>query len=217
MTGGNSVATRCTPFAGHASPSLACLPKSEWELPPQTGQVGPKPNPARYWILWRNDDAQMRTALRMPAASENRFPHQGLCTGGFESPGELMADLVSKGWRKDALDHQPNRIALVETTSSGIRVNAFPTYATAVRADAAFKKSPPTPPVRPKIDTKLSDSEGPQLKPCPFCKKADRLSLINWTHERPDGTEYIGEAVKCDRCDAIAPLAVFQSREDCAQ
>lgn len=52
----------------------------------------------------------------------------------------------------------------------------------------------------------------PKLKPCPFCKKSDRLSLIHWIHERANGAEFNGDAVKCDRCDAIAPLAVFQGR-----
>lgn len=74
-----------------------------------------------------------------------------------------------------------------------------------------------TPPAQPEIDAKPAASKGQQLKPCPFCKKTDRLSLIQWIHERPNGGEFKGDAVKCDRCDAIAPLAVFQSREDCAQ
>lgn len=88
----------------------------------------------------------MRAAFGIPAASEKRFPHHGICSGGFETPGELMTDLVSKGWRKDALDNQANRIAIVETTPTGINVKAFPTYAAAVRADAAFKNPIPSKP-----------------------------------------------------------------------
>jgi hypothetical protein len=42
--------------------------------------------------------------------------------------------------------------------------------------------------------------------PCPFCNRTDMLIILRWTNERPDGTEYIGDAVKCERCDAIAAV-----------
>ena len=40
--------------------------------------------------------------------------------------------------------------------------------------------------------------------PCPFCKSTDSLEILPWTNERKDGTEYDGDAVRCNRCDAIA-------------
>ena len=44
------------------------------------------------------------------------------------------------------------------------------------------------------------------LPECPFCRREDELEIINWSNERADGGEYIGEAVRCNRCDAVAPL-----------
>lgn len=41
--------------------------------------------------------------------------------------------------------------------------------------------------------------------PCPFCARADMMRETEWTHEHRDGSEYIGPALICDRCDAIAP------------
>lgn len=162
---------------------------------PKTAGNTPISPLVRYWVLWRNDDAEMRKAFNMPARGQVRFSHEGICSFGFPTPGELMDDLRSKGWRDDALDHAANRIAMVEITSSGLSVTAFDTLAAAIKAHKAGE-------------------EPENLKPCPFCGKSDRLVVIDWTHERPDGSEYIGDAVKCDRCDAIAPLAVHQSRKN---
>jgi hypothetical protein len=48
------------------------------------------------------------------------------------------------------------------------------------------------------------------VNPCPFCRRSDSLETLNWSQERYDGTEYIGEAVRCNRCDCIAPLEAWQ-------
>jgi hypothetical protein len=48
--------------------------------------------------------------------------------------------------------------------------------------------------------------------PCPFCKLADSLEIIAWNNLRTDGTEYQGDAVRCNRCDAIAPAAKWAMR-----
>lgn len=181
------------PLHGLARGRSANLPRLKTVPSPKTAGNTPIPPLVRYWVLWRDDDAEMRKAFNMPVPDEVRLPHAGLCSFGFPTPGELMDDLRSKGWRDDALDHAANRIAMVEITSSGLSVTAFETLAAAIKAHKA--------------------GEDPEkLKPCPFCGKSDRLVVIDWTHERPDGSEYIGDAVKCDRCDAIAPLTVFQSR-----
>jgi hypothetical protein len=47
------------------------------------------------------------------------------------------------------------------------------------------------------------------LADCPLCRKSDCLEIVDWIHERKDGTEYHGEAVRCNRCDAIAPLRAW--------
>jgi len=50
----------------------------------------------------------------------------------------------------------------------------------------------------------------PALKNCPFCDKTDHLEILTLTTERPDGSEFIGDAVKCTLCEALAPLIVWQ-------
>lgn len=54
----------------------------------------------------------------------------------------------------------------------------------------------------------------PDLKPCPFCGMADRLQIMGWSHERPDYTEFEGDAVNCNRCDCVVPLAAWQGRTE---
>jgi hypothetical protein len=53
------------------------------------------------------------------------------------------------------------------------------------------------------------DALEPTAIPCPFCLATDRLEIIVWSNERPDGSEYQGNAVRCHRCDAIAPLRTW--------
>jgi hypothetical protein len=38
------------------------------------------------------------------------------------------------------------------------------------------------------------------------------LEIITWNSERHDGTEYQGDAVKCCRCEAIAPVDAWAGR-----
>lgn len=52
--------------------------------------------------------------------------------------------------------------------------------------------------------------------PCPFCGKIDMLEIMHWSQERRDGTEYDGDAVRCHRCEAIAPIAAWSKREPAA-
>lgn len=67
--------------------------------------------------------------------------------------------------------------------------------------------SPPSHSVKP-----TNQSHQPDLPACPFCNRTDEIEVINWSNERADGSEYCGEAVKCNRCDAIAPLGTWLSR-----
>lgn len=45
---------------------------------------------------------------------------------------------------------------------------------------------------------------------CPSCKEHDRIQFLQLTSEQEDGTEYIGEAAKCTRCDLVAPIAAWK-------
>ena len=47
------------------------------------------------------------------------------------------------------------------------------------------------------------------LPECPFCLKNDRLERLEWYTERPDGSDYEGPAVRCNRCYAVAPAAAW--------
>lgn len=47
------------------------------------------------------------------------------------------------------------------------------------------------------------------LPGCPFCHQSDLLETIEWVHERKDQSEFHGEAVRCNRCDVIAPLPIW--------
>jgi hypothetical protein len=48
--------------------------------------------------------------------------------------------------------------------------------------------------------------------PCPFCDRTDMLEIIGWNHELPDGTEYQGDAMKCNRCAAVASVESWAKR-----
>jgi len=50
-----------------------------------------------------------------------------------------------------------------------------------------------------------------RLPACPFCHLADQLETIAWSDERADGRQYNGDAVRCNRCNAIAPLFTWLS------
>lgn len=53
---------------------------------------------------------------------------------------------------------------------------------------------------------KGKEVQSSHLPACPFCRQDDQLEIINWVNERADGSEYTGEAVRCNRCDAVTPL-----------
>jgi hypothetical protein len=54
-------------------------------------------------------------------------------------------------------------------------------------------------------------TKSPALAACPFCRKTDRLIRGYMAFmERPDGSEFEGELVRCLRCDCMVPLAVWK-------
>ena len=71
-------------------------------------------------------------------------------------------------------------------------------------ASAALNQNPAA------VDASKEVAENP-LPKCPFCRLSDQLEEVNWSNERADGSEYIGLAVRCNRCSAIAPVAAWLS------
>lgn len=81
--------------------------------------------------------------------------------------------------------------------------------------ECAAKTGQPVPEfVRNIISEAIAKLDDANLKtiPCPFCKRTDLLEVHPWTSERPDGTEYQGDAVRCNRCQAIAPVETWIMR-----
>lgn len=154
---------------------------------PKTYQAG-----ASYWILkiWGGRSAATAAAYGV-SVCENPWPHDGLSTKGEDTPQELMKDLRARGWKISRFTNSRFQcIARVDVTASGFNLVCFPNYAAAVAAHKAQR-------------------DGKGLPACPFCRLADMLEIIGWSTERNDGSEYIGPAVRCNRCDAIAPKAAW--------
>jgi hypothetical protein len=45
---------------------------------------------------------------------------------------------------------------------------------------------------------------------CPFCMKSDMIEEIEWSGERFDGTDFRLPALRCNRCDMLAPKGIWQ-------
>ena len=118
-------------------------------------------------------------------------PHGQLCIFQYGTLKALVKMAVERGHDRARLVN----LARVRISENGYRVEMFPTLAEARVADAASKRAKPA-----------------EKACCPFCKQSDRLRGVNWTHEHPDGTEFIGPALICDRCDAIAPAGLWGGR-----
>ena len=143
-----------------------------------------------YWTLKRFGGRTAEDAARHKASIDlNPFPHNGLCWFGFDSPQKLIEHLRTLGWKTTQFTNTTDQFARVETTELGFNVLTFPSYAAAV---ASVKYSPDAP-----------------LPECPFCLKNDRLERLEWSAERADGSDYEGPAVRCNRCDAVAPAAAW--------
>lgn len=95
------------------------------------------------------------------------------------------------GWKPSCFTNTTNQFARVQVTPTSLNVDSFASYAAAVAASKAASEAP--------------------LPKCPFCLLSDQLEEVNWSNERADGSEYIGLAVRCNRCSAIAPVAVWLS------
>ncbi len=148
--------------------------------------------PKIYWVLKRWGGQTTATAARYGVSVyENPFEHEGLGSHGDDSPQDLLKRLKEIGWKTDNFTNSSDKFARVEVTRAGFNVICFPSYRAALAAHKGER----------------SESS---LPACPFCRLSDQLEAINWTSERNDGSEFIGEAVKCHRCEAIAPLSAWK-------
>lgn len=97
----------------------------------------PAPQAAAYWTLLRGDDDwKHRDDSGVKHKDIQRLPHEGLCNFRFDSPAKLLAELLSKGWKKDSFDGTGNRFAFIEASAKGITVTAFESYQAACHAHA---------------------------------------------------------------------------------
>lgn len=168
-------------------------PSKERMTRPATDASSPS-RPNVYWVMKRWGGRSAATAARYGVSIyENPFEHEGLSGVANKSPQDLMRRLKKIGWKTAAFTNSPEKIARVEVTRAGFNVVYFPSYAAAVEAH------------------KCKPSEA-GLPACPFCRLSDQLDITAWTNERMDGSEYTGDAVRCLRCDAIAPLTAWLSR-----
>lgn len=175
----------------YTDPAIAPAPTTP---APTTPAVYPRK--ASYWTVkgWGGISAAAADFCGIKTYL-NPLEHEGLCCHGYDSPQALMKELRKWGRKPSQFNTSIERFARVEVTSSGFNVVYFPSY-------------------RAAVETHACKSSKAVLCACPFCHRADQLDIIGWTHEREDGSEYIGDAVKCNRCDAIAPLNVWQRRLD---
>lgn len=147
-----------------------------------------------YWTLSYSPavTAEQGAALAIPP--DNGFPH-ALTRHQCGTAQELMEALVKIGRTPDQFTGSSDRFCRVDMMPRGFNVVCFPSYAAALLSDDEAK-APRCSEINP---------------PCPFCRQADRLETIGWTNDRADGSEYVGDAVRCNRCDAIAPLPAWLS------
>lgn len=108
-----------------------------------------------------------------------RPPHGMLCTFQF---GTLKA-LVKRLKDFDFTRARMTNLARVRLTGTGFLVDYYPTLADALAAE--------------------KEPAGEHC--CPFCLKSDMIEEIRWAGERFDGTDFELPALRCNRCDLIAP------------
>jgi hypothetical protein len=152
------------------------------------------PAGSTYWTLSFSPAVTTDQAAAFGVLPSNGYPHC-LTRHQCGTAKELMEALAKVGRNPDQFTSSSDRFARVEITANGFTVTCFPSYSAALANDGEAGH-----PIRSDI-----------LPTCPFCRQSDRLETIDWSSERQDGTEYVGEAVRCNRCDAIAPVPAWLS------
>jgi hypothetical protein len=115
-------------------------------------------------------------------------PHSEFCIFQFGTLKPLVTLLEDKGWHRSRMVN----LARVKMSEGGFQVEIFPTLTDARAAEAERL------PRLGKVTRKHC---------CPFCMKSDALRETEWNLERLDGSEFVGPALICDRCDAVVPRA----------
>jgi hypothetical protein len=199
-------------------------PKANGTAPVQLEGYKPIAND-RYWTFQKSEITdELRKAWKL-GPPQITHPHDVLCSFGFETARKLMWYLRAKGHSPRSVEE---KFALVELTERGFRVSPGHSYAAAVQMDRTRKLIAEFKAVGADIDAFNADqareqlaalteeafAEVPELNPCPFCRQSDLLEITDWTNQRPDGSEYNGDAVNCHRCDCVVPLAAWQGRTE---
>jgi hypothetical protein len=191
-----------------------------------------------YWTCTIPEDSEeLRKAWKLGPTREVA-PHERLTNMKFPTAKKLMAHLRTLGRSPQSVEKSGTRLATVTLTENGYNVSLVPNYAAAVQMDrtrklyyefvkigpaydAMLATMRPDPNLTAKRDaaklaklTEAAFAEVPDLKPCPFCRQSDLLEITDWTNQRPDGSEYNGDAVNCHRCDCVGPLAAWQGRTE---
>jgi hypothetical protein len=137
-------------------------------------------------VYWTIKQASRQVTGSVSATEEP--PHSELCIFQFGTLKPLVTLLEDKGWKRSWM----NNLARVKLSEGGYQVEIFPTLADARAAEAERL------PRLGKVTRKHC---------CPFCMKSDALRETTWNLERVDGSEFVGPALICDRCNAVVPRA----------
>jgi hypothetical protein len=209
-----------------AKKPLAGGPKANGTAPAPVAWL-PDGVKAMYWTIQMTPfSADERKQLGIETSRPQvEPPHDQLCRFQYATAKELMSHLRTLG-------HSPRsvgkKLALVKLTERGFRVSLGHSYAAAVQMDRTRALIDEFIAIGPAYDamvagwerkklaalTEEAFAEVPDLNPCPFCRQSDLLEVTGWTHMRPDGSEYEGDAVNCHRCDCVVPLGVWQGRTE---
>jgi hypothetical protein len=187
-----------------------------------------------YWTCTFPENSQELRKAWALAPHEKPAPHARLTKLKFPTAKKLMAHLRTLGRSPQSVDDSGTRLATVTLTEHGFNVSLVPSYAAALQMDRTRKlyyefvkigpaydamlatMRPDPKPTAKRYAAKLTKlakeafAKVPDLKPCPFCRQSDLLEITGWTNQRPDESEYDGDAVNCHRCDCVVPLAAWQ-------
>lgn len=185
------------------------------------------PEPRFFWTLLLGEGMNGN----LPATELAPFYHQ--TSFPCLTVDDLVEELTAKGWTEPYFAESNSKFARIETTERGFNTVLFRDYEAALADDQARDDSagwlanlaaglaamaPEPAPTAAELATELDElaaeahAEVSDLKPCPFCRRSDRLQILGVSFERYDFSEVHCDMVKCHRCDCLVPLAAWQGR-----